>query len=297
MGILFNGWLSDATSLATARTKLAENDYISTPSGGQVAGGEVAGSCDIVTDPTDVSKYCAKIQLTQDEVDAGYPTGAKVVLFPITPSIADPITDYAGQAAARRWYRFAVLTTDWREEPRIVGTPNRPSSQLTVCWQLHDTVDTAEASWEPPLWLIDDGSGYWSLRNSYDPNAVTASGTVVRRELCKVKRVNNTWHEFVIYMKASWTSGELTVWHNGYKIFTETGIPNTYNHQPANGGDGNFIEYGIYGAKSQQVSAHTIYHKGMQIGDETYTTFNGFMAACGSSTTEKQSFPNTKVSL
>lgn len=301
MTILVDAWIPDGgPSRTSAAAKFAVNDYVSTPSTGQITPAEVPGSLDLVLDPLGGPGWCARTSLSQADIDAHYPNAAKTVLFPVTPSNSDPIVDWgAPYAAVRRWYRFAVMVTSWQEEPRVVGYAKNPESQLTVVWQLHDAADTtpADTYWEPPLWLIDDGAGGWSLRNAYDVNTLTGAGTVVRRELCRVPRVLNQWQEFVIYMKPSWTSGFMQVWLNGRRIFVESGVPNCFNHDPVRGGTYNFIEYGIYGAKSQQVTPHTVYHKGMQIGDEAYTTFDAFMAACGSSNREVSGFFSGAVSL
>lgn len=296
---LRDAWMPDAgMDRAAALAKMQQNTYmvLSSEYGGTGTSEsvtEVPGYLDVVQDPMGGDFYCSRHYRP-----AGEPSPGKVVLLPITPSAHDPIADWAGESGTERWYRFAFMHTEWPEEPRIVGTPNQPSSQLTVIWQWHDQADTGEQYWEPPLWLIDDGRGYWSMRNAYDVNATTASGTVVRRELWKIPKRDGVWEEIVMHAKASYSSaGFLHFWHNGRKIYTETGLPNTYNHQPAAGGSFNFVEYGIYGGKAQQVLAHTIYHKGQQIDDEGVNSFDEFMEACGSSQRELEGFVTRGVSL
>lgn len=289
MTIIRDCWVHGA---ADSAAKLAAHDYyLKPPTGGTSQSPVVVqpGYIDLVADPVDATKTVIRCQYAASDIVAG----VKSELLPRTPTAADPITDWAGQAAARRWYRFAFLVTDWPEEPRVP-----PNPQLAVLWQLHDQADsTPDVYDDPPLWLRDDGLGYWVLRNTYDVNAVTTLGTIVKRDLIRFKREINVWNEIVIYMKPSWTSGDLKIWRNRRLIFTETGTPNCFNHQAANGGSYNFIEYGVYGGKTGQVTPRTAYHKGIQVGDEAYTTFDQFLAACGSSDTELESFMTTGVSI
>lgn len=289
MTILFDGWLPDGN----AASKLASHDYMNNLGVSSISPvAEVPGTVEIVKDP--VSQSFDVVKTSYKQTDTRFSDDSlRSMLLPITPTAGDGIVDWGGgYTTVRRWYRFAFLVTEWPREPQVLS-----SSQLTVLMQLHDQADTGEPYVDPPLWILDDGRGYWNFDNSYDVNAVSSDATKVERTLVKIPQVLNQWEEFVVYMKPSWTSGDLTVWHNGRKVFRETGVPNCFNHLPARGGSFNSIQYGVYGGKTSQVTDRAAYHKGFQIGDEAYTTFNQFMAACGSSIVELDPYMNGAIKL
>lgn len=274
-GVLFNQWLPNGGSLGSfAYMNLlgqgSVSPVVATP-----------GSLDVVADPLNSARNVLRMRIRQSDTRFS-DSALKVMLNDITPTNSDPITDWAGSAAVRRWYRFCFMATEWPEEPQHTS-----SQQLTAIWQLHDLADNSPDVYvEPPLWLIDNGVGGWDLWNTYDANAVTSDSTKTRRIITTIPRVLNQWEDIVIWMKPSWTSGALKVWRNRRLIFQETGVPNCFNHLPARGGSYNFTEVGIYGGKTRQVTDRTIYHCGYQRADETYSTFNAFMAAVGESATE-----------
>lgn len=277
MGVLFNQWMPGAGALGSfAYMNLLGNGSVSpvvvTP-----------GSLDVVADPLNAARNVLRCRIRQ--TDTRFSDSAlKVMLNDVTPTASDPITDWAGQSASRRWYRFAFMVTEWPEEPQHTS-----AQQLTVVWQLHDQKDnTPDVYVEPPLWLIDNGVGGWDLWNTYDANQNTTDATKTRRIITRFPRVVNEWQDIVIWMKPSWTSGALKVWRNQRLIFQEAGVPNCFNHQVANGGSYNFTEVGIYGGKTLQVTDRTVYHCGYQKADEAYSTFNAFMTAVGESLTEKE---------
>lgn len=292
MTILRNSWLPDAGSdIAAARTKFFLQPYMIIPGtpgpGGDILA-EIPGTMQVVADPLNNAQYCILTRITEQNI-IQYPGGVKSMINPITPTAADPITDWVGSAASRRWHRFAFMVNEWEEEPQILGYAGKPVSQLAVIWQLHEKSDTtpADTAIEPPIWMIDDGFGNWSLRNHYATATQTTINNCTRRELIRIPRRLNVWEEFTIYIKESWTAGEITIWHNNNRIFEEINQPNCFNNDPSRGGSFNFIEYGVYGAKAGQVKKRTIYHKGTQIGDEAYTTYDQFMIACGSTNREE----------
>lgn len=282
MGILFDGWFPDGNAPA----KLAAHAYMNSRGVlGVSPVVQVPGNLDLVADPLGSGGTVARMAFVRNDpqfVDASL----RHMLLPITPTAADPITDWGGgSATSRRWYRFAFMHAPWVEEVQTLT-----SSTLLVVFQIHDQADTGDTYVEPPLWLKDDGFGGWELWNYSDPNAVTSIGTRAARLLCRIKKRPWTWFEFVVYAKWSWTSGDLRVWLNGNRIFQETGIANCFNHLPARGGSYNYLEYGAYGGKTTQKRDREVWHKGVQIGDEAYSTFDDFMIACGSPIRETRSF-------
>ena len=280
MALLFDGWFPDGNAAA----KLAAHDYMNVQGVQSVTPVvETGQNVRLVENPLVGGEKVVLLGFKHSDTHF-VDDSVRTMLLPITPTAGDPIVDWGGaDALTRRWYRFAFMHGPWREEPRVLQ-----SSNLLVVWQLHDQADTGDTYVEPPLWIRDDGRGYWEVWNYSDPNAVTSISTRTARLLSRVKRVPWTWYEFVVYMKPSWTSGDLSIWLNGARIFQETGKPNCFNHLPARGGSFNYCEYGAYGGKPQQVLDREVYHKGMQIGDQAYASFNAFMAACGSAIVEKQ---------
>jgi len=287
-GVLFNQWFPDGGKPDTVLGNFAYMNILGAGSVSPVV--QTPQSLDVVIDPVNPSRYVCRHRIKQTDKRFG-DSALKVMLNDITPSASDPITDWAGSSAVRRWYRFSFMVTEWPEEPQHTS-----GSQLTVVWQLHDQKDNnPDVYVEPPLWLIDNGVGGWDLWNTYDANANTSDATKTRRLLTTIPRILNRWEDIVIWMKPSWTSGALKVWRNQRLIFSESGPPNCFNHQVANGGSFNFTEVGIYGGKTGQVTDRTVYHCGYQRADETYSSFNQFMAAVGSSLTELESTTRAKV--
>lgn len=286
MTVLFNQWLPGSGKLGSfAYMNLLGNGSVSPVV-------ETPGSLDVVPDPLDATRNVLRMRIRQTDTRFS-DTALKVMLNDITPTNSDPITNWAGQSAARRWYRFSFMATEWPEEPQRTGL-----QQLTAIWQLHDQKDNnPDVYVEPPLWLIDNGRGGWDLWNTYDANANTSDATKTRRLLTTIPRVLNQWEDIVIWMKPSWTAGALKVWRNRRLIFQESGPPNCFNHQVAAGGSYNFTEVGIYGGKTGQVTDRTIYHCGYQRADEAYATFDAFMAAVGETQTELEAANLGRMSL
>lgn len=285
MTVLFNQWFPDGGAPATV---LGNHAYMNLLGQGSVSPVvATSGSLELTKNPSNAAESVMLMQIKQ--TDTRFSDSAlKVMLNPITPTASDPIIDWGGgSATARRWYRFSFMVQEWDEEPQHVT-----GNQLAVLWQLHDQKDNDPDLYvEPPLWLIDDGVGGWLLYNTYCAAAQTTTSPVnyTRRVLTRIPRVLGQWEDIVIWMAPSWTSaGAMKVWRNQRLIFREAGVPNCINHQPINGGSFNFIEYGIYGGKSGQVKNRRVFHKGMQIGDEAYSTFDQFMAAVGSAAREKE---------
>jgi hypothetical protein len=281
---LFNQWLPNGGSLASfAYMNLLGNGSVSPVV-------QTPGSLDVVADPLNSARNVLRCRIKQSDTRFS-DSALKVMLNDVTPTASDPITDWSGQSAVRRWYRFSFMVTDWAEEPQRTAL-----QQLTVIWQLHDQKDNnPDVYVEPPLWLIDNGRGGWDLWNTYDANQNTSDATKTRRIITTIPRVLNQWEDVAIWMKPSWTSGALKVWRNRRLIFQESGVPNCFNHQVANGGSYNFTEVGIYGGKIGQVTDRTVYHCGYQKGDEAYATFDSFMSAVGAGQTELESFTAGKV--
>lgn len=274
MTVLFNSWFPEGGQFA---------DWTQYDGMGNVGESPVAAEADhlaLVTDPTGQAGTVAQITALLTDPDT---FGTRYEILPFSPPNGDPITDWGGaDADSRRWYRFAFMVRDWQREVDFSGTP-----QFTVVWQVHDDEDTSPADTvvTPPLWLKDNGRGYWELWNTYCADSQTTASNYTYRLLTRFPIVNDKWEELVVFVKWSWTAGELSVWRDRRKIFQDvSGTPNCFNNLAARGGGKNYPKLGVYQKTSD--FDRTVFHQGMQVGDEAYATFDAFLAACGSSDTE-----------
>lgn len=206
------------------------------------------------------------------------PAGAKTQLAPAFTTVnCDPITNWAGQTASRRWYRVKfMLPADHVWETWHGG------SQRLVVFQLHDTVDTSPADYgtSPSMWVIAKSDGTLWLEITSCPDAQTTSGNFTVRVPFQIRVVPGVPVELVFHYTWAWdSSGALEVWQDRRKVFWESGIANTLNHDPTRGGAGNFAILCCY-TQADEI-ARTVYHWGIQIGDESYSSYNEFAAACG----------------
>lgn len=278
MALLFNAWFPDGSALS----KLSAHAYFNRLGlTSQTPVVEIPNVCELVPNPDDAAQQVLRTWFRLSDTD--FVDGSnRVMMLPITPTAADGIRDWGGgYSAIARWYRVCFRVDVWPEEPQHFS-----GQQACVVWQLHDQADTGDTYVEPPLWIEDDGNGNWELWNTYDANAVSSISTRTHRLLARWPRMLGKWEHVVIYMEPSWTSGKLRVWRDHRRVFEESGVPNCFNHLPARGGSFNYVEYGVYGGKTGQLQDRQALHMGCQIGDESYSTYSAFMAACGSSSIE-----------
>ena len=290
MPLLFDVWFprGDKPWGSFARLDAKDVGY-SSPSQATFALPDVAARCALTTAPDGSGDTVCRF--TKFASDPGVSAGPKVQLTPgWTTSQRDPITNWAGStdgkpnANSRRWYRFKVAL-----DPAISWEPFSvpPGSQRVCLFQVHDTIDTSPLDFDvsPPLWLIvePEGNGWFRWEVTSASAAQTTSSNFTVRTLCRVKLVPGQAYEFTVYAKWAYdATGAISIWQDRRLIYSETGAANCSNHDPARDGSGNFSILTCY--CHDDTIDRTIYHWGLQIGDETYTTYAQFAAACGAGT-------------
>lgn len=281
MALLFDNWFPRGDKPWGTYSRLDANDVSYTsPSQSTFEIPAVAARCALTTAPDGSGDTVCRF--TKFATDPGISAGPKVQLAaPFTTGNRDPITNWGGSSASRRWYRFKVAL-----DPEFVFEKwaNPPGSQRVCVFQVHDTVDTTPADYDvsPPLWLIaePDGGGWFRWESTYASATQTTSNNFIVRTLCRVKLVPGQAYEFFIYIKWAWdATGAISIWQDRRPIYSETGAANCSNNDPARGGSGQFSILTNY--CSGDLIDRTIYHWGLQIGDETYANYAAFAAACG----------------
>lgn len=280
MPLLFDKWFPRDQSL-TGFARLDANDVgYSSPNAGTFALPDVAARCALTTAPDGSGDMVARF--TKFAADPGVSAGPKVQLTPgFTTANRDPITNWAGASASRRWYRFKVAL-----DPKIQWEPFSvpPGAQKLAVFQVHDTIDTSPADFDvsPPLWLIcePEGGGWFRWEVTSASATQTTSSNFTVRTACRVKLVPGVAYEFVVYAKWAWdNTGAMSIWQDRRLIYSETGVANCSNHDPSRGGSGQFSILTCY--CHDDLTDRTIYHWGLQIGDESYANYAAFAVACG----------------
>lgn len=281
MPLLFDNWFPRGDKPWGTYSRLDANDVgYGSPSQATFAIPEVAARCALTTAPDGSGDTVCRF--TKFASDPGVSAGPKVQLAPpFTTANRDPITNWSGQSASRRWYRFKVAL-DPAIQWETWSVP--PGSQRVCLFQIHDTIDTTPADFDvsPPLWLIaePEGGGWfrWEVTSASATQTTSANFTV--RTLYRTKLVPGRAYEFTVYAKWAYdNTGAISIWQDRRLAYSETGAANCSNHDPARGGSGNFSILTCY--CHDDLIDRTIYHWGLQIGDETYTTYAQFAAACG----------------
>lgn len=208
--------------------------------------------------------------------------GRKTQLTPVFTSVnRDPITNWVGQSASRRWYRFKfMLPSDWEWE-----TWNN-NSQRCVVFQVHDSADTSPADFDvsPSLWVIANPDRTFHFVVTSCADAQTTVSNFAVRSTAVIRPKPGVAMEIVVFSRWAYdNTGSLAIWVDRRKVWDETGKANCANHDPARGGSGNFALLDAYCAAD--VLDRVVYHWGIQIGDESYGStsagYADFVAACG----------------
>lgn len=281
MPLLFDNWFPDGDKPWGTYARLDANDVgYSSPAQAIFDLPDVAARCALTTAPDGSGDTVCRF--TKFASDPGISAGPKVQLAPpFTTANRDPITNWAGSGSSRRWYRFKVCLPQDFEFERWASPPG---SQRVTLFQVHDTVDTTPADFDvsPPLWLIaePEGGGWFRFEITSASASQTTSVNFTVRTACLVKLTPGVSDEFVL--RAKWAydaTGELSIWRNQRLIYSETGTANCSNHDSARGGSGNFAILCCY--CRDDLIDRTIYHWGLQIGDESYADYAAFATACG----------------
>ena len=177
----------------------------------------------------------------------------------------DPIRTAVGGVAWYWWKTY--LPSDWT----VGGNP-------TVIWQVHDTPDGGDAARRPPLEcdVEDDEIVIWSTAATSAGNDAQVNREVWREPLSDQL---GRWVDWVVGVTWNYTSsGALTVWRDRRKVFTETGQKNCFNDVA-----GLYPKLGVYTPLdlSAEIPSRTVYHQGLVVGDNAYSTYAAFAAAAG----------------
>lgn len=287
MGILFNGWFP-AGALPGQYSQLTCNNVLyASPSPTTLALPDVRSRCELVKAPDGSGETV--LRMTRFVADERNPNGAKTQLTPgsttVSPVVYDPITNWSGStdgvlnANSRRWYRFKMmLPVGYQFEEWSVP----PGKQCAVYFQIHDRADTSpqDAEFSPTMWLIGNPDGTHSFNVSSATATQTTGANFTVRQTATFRFVPGVPVEFVIYAKWAFdATGALKIWKDRRLVWDESGVVNTYNNDPARGGGGNMAMITCY--TNDDAYDRTIYHWGLQIGDQAYSTYNQFAAACG----------------
>ena len=172
-----------------------------------------------------------------------------------------------------------------------------------ILWfQIHEQPDTSPADYVGEAQLIATIEGRRvRIENNFDVDAQTvAFADITSRVLCDwpLDDFLGRWTDIVIRVTWSVTSGgALRIWRNRRQVFQDAATNNAYNNAAARGGDDPFHKLGIYRTDSGNATvANYLLHRGLKRGTG-YSTFDTFMAACGSSDTELEGFVTSRVSL
>lgn len=184
------------------------------------------------------------------------------------------------------WYWWETfIPADW-----VVG------GNQAVIWQVHDSPDGGDppASRQPPLLCQIQG----------DEVNLDSCAAISPVDDNQVKRLA-IWREPLVNQKGRWVSwvlnitwnytsaGAMTLWRDRRKVFSEAAQKNCYNDVV-----GVYPKFGIYvpDGLTGAIPSRTMYHRGLVVGDNSYNTFDEFMAAAGSSHTELEMvFPSAMV--
>lgn len=275
MALLTNIWFPNGGQLTDFAGLTAFGQQLS-PTPQNFALSDVAYRLALVPSPTGSGETVCRFRhpASDSQLNA---YGYKTQLTPaFTSANRDPITNWAGQSASRRWYRFKFML-----DADFVFEKWNDSSQRCVVFQVHDSVDTTPPDFDtgPSLWLIAYPNGEWRFDITSCAATQTTSVNFLTRSPFAIFPKPGVPMEIVMLVKWSWDNGSIDIWQDRRKVFSESGIGNCKNDDPSRGGSGMFANLDIY-AKSDLLD-RTVYHWGIQIGDESYANYAAFAAACG----------------
>lgn len=168
--------------------------------------------------------------------------------------------------------------------------------------QIHEEADTSPADYVGEAQLIFTAEGNRvRVENNFDVDAQTvAFADITSRVLYDwpLTTFLGRWNDIVLRVTWSVTSGgALSLWRNRRRVFVDAAVDNAFNNAAARGGDDPFHKLGLYRTDSGNATeSNYVYHRGVRRGT-SYSSFNAFMAACGSSDTELEGFVTEGVSV
>lgn len=269
MGVLFKSWGLDGSLAVDSFSSLHSDGLVGSPI--SVHGVGANGNHHAARVDLDGGQAICMRVLQTDAIAA---SGHRTELVPATANYSG-VTDYVGIAdwggafsTQERWYRVQFKI------PEFDTSFLENSATWMVVAQLHQDPDTTPADTVAnPLIAWHVTGSTIQVMNVASSAQVTNNSNKVTRLLYEAPLVFNTWYDFVINVKWSWTTlGKVSIWHDLRKVYSETGVMNCANNTVARGSDGNYAKFGAY--TKHPLSDYTgqdliVYHRGMIVGDES----------------------------
>lgn len=218
---------------------------------------QISGSLELLADPLGSDETVLRTTISSGDSEVA--GGIRTEIVPTDVSLRVQGGEY--------WYWMAYLIPDdWA----IVE--GEATAQGFIIHQVHDTPDGGDPPRHATITLDVIGSEVWFLR-SYEG----VSGYDIMHKETLVKGV---WHTVVF--NALWAadaSGKFVIWHDYRKVMNITGQASNYDDAV-----GPYYKEGLYKVSSAAswppgVTSRTCYHKGVAVGDDSYSSLNDFLAA------------------
>jgi hypothetical protein len=129
-----------------------------------------------------------------------------------------------------------------------------------------------------------------------DPTSTVLNNDIHHEEIASWPFRFGEWHDLHLHVLWSYSdAGYTTVYHNRRLIFAETAHANCQNNSPARGGFGNYPQIQCY--TSDNEIAHTVYHRGLIVGDKDTVFADMYPDIPGAIPLERVSGPSGSSSL
>lgn len=232
-----------------------------------------ASGFQLVDDPLGIKGTVLKTTLEYGDALAGGSHRTEISVY---------TEDSGSVVGATRWYKFStLLPSTWQT-----------GGNWATFFQVHDTPDGGDPARHPPVeWTIhEDGLLYIGVNH---PVSSVNDNQVLVDVAAGISPRFGQWDDWVIQVVWQWqATGLFRVWRNRRKILELPNFATCYQDVGRN-----YPKFGMYVPLdlSTVISSRVAYHTGIVIGDNAYSTFNGFMAATGSSVTELEMVTSVKV--
>jgi hypothetical protein len=183
-----------------------------------------------------------------------------------------------------RWYRFATLIQS--------STWGGLSGNETTIWQSHDRPDGGDPARRPPIELMIVDGGYWKWRVAGGDDPADATNLDLVDDDVALYDFGQ-WVDWVMLVQYGYDgTGDIKIWKDSRAVLNISNKAIGYDDV-----EGNSSKIGLYIPSGMgSIASRTCYHTGIQLG-ESYSTFDQFMVACGSSATELEGYVTRGVSL
>jgi len=222
-----------------------------------------AAGLTLTADPTGVAGNVMRAYIHKDDALAGGSHRSEASVSGVLTAVG-----------AMGWYWWETfIPANW-----IVG------GNEAIIWQVHDTPDGGDPVRAPPLAMTVVGDvlrlDSAAAVSGVDDNQVKRLG-IWSEPLAKQL---GKWVRWDLQVMWNYTSGgAMNLWRNRRKVYVDTAAKNCFNDVL-----GLYAKFGVYvpAGLAAAIPDREVYHRGLIVGDNAYSTFNGFSAASGSSATE-----------